>query len=132
MFSQDQVEKIIDELKNTNKSQIEIAKEYGCDRSIIGKINSGEKYFQETETYPIRMTNRRKKMIKNEKQLGKYGGMKIKVISPDDQEYIFNSYPEMERIIGLNRNTAKRSLELNVKIVQGKYKDWKVEAFIEE
>ena len=53
-FSQQEIKEIINLLKNSNKTQIEIAKMYNCDRKIIGEINSGKKYFQENESYPIR------------------------------------------------------------------------------
>ena len=67
-------------------------------------------------------------MIENNKYLGENGKMKIKVILPTGEEQIFNSYTEMEKIIGLNKNTAKRSLELGIPIKQGKYKNWQIKA----
>ena len=53
-FDLEDIKKIINLLKNSSLSQIEIAKQFNCDRKLIGQINSGKKYHQEEETYPIR------------------------------------------------------------------------------
>lgn len=41
-------------LKTTDKTQIEIGKEVGLARSVVSSINSGNKFYDENETYPLR------------------------------------------------------------------------------
>lgn len=53
-FTLTEVLEIISLLKNTNLTQIEIAKKFNCNRKIIGQINSGQKYYIEEVEYPIR------------------------------------------------------------------------------
>ena len=53
-FSPAEVDEIIKLLKDTNITQIEIAKKYNCGRKLIGDINSGKKYFKKDVLYPIR------------------------------------------------------------------------------
>ena len=53
-FTLTEVLEIISLLKNTNLTQIEIAKKFNCNRKIIGQINSGQKYYIEEVKYPIR------------------------------------------------------------------------------
>ena len=47
-------DKVIDMLKNTSKSQKEIAAEVGWGRSAITMINIGQNHHRDNETYPIR------------------------------------------------------------------------------
>lgn len=53
-FNLSEILEIISLLKNTNLTQIEIAKRFNCGRKIIGEINSGKKYFIKEIEYPIR------------------------------------------------------------------------------
>lgn len=53
-FNDDQIKEIIFLLINSNLTQIEIAKQFHCDRKLIGQINSGKKYNQKEINYPIR------------------------------------------------------------------------------
>lgn len=53
-FNSFEILEIISLLKNTNLTQIDIAKKFNCNRKIIGEINSGKKYFIENIEYPIR------------------------------------------------------------------------------
>ena len=50
----DQVNEIINLLKNTKKSQTEIADTYGSSQSMISSINTGEYWNKEEINYPIR------------------------------------------------------------------------------
>ena len=58
-FNSKEVKEIIKLLRDTNLPQTEIAKQFNCDRKLIGQINSGKKYYIEGENYPIRMTAKR-------------------------------------------------------------------------
>lgn len=53
-FTLTEVLEIISLLKNTNLTQIDIAKKFNCNRKIIGQINSGQKYYIKEIEYPIR------------------------------------------------------------------------------
>lgn len=53
-FNSFEILEIISLLKNTNLTQIDIAKKFNCNRKIIGEINSGKKYSIENIEYPIR------------------------------------------------------------------------------
>ena len=53
-FSEEQISQIINDLRNSTLTQIEIGKKYGCGRQLIGQINRGEKYKQNDIKYPIR------------------------------------------------------------------------------
>lgn len=53
-LSKEKVLEIIDRLKNTNDSQVKIAKDYFVDQSIISLINNGSYYVERAETFPIR------------------------------------------------------------------------------
>lgn len=58
-FNSEEVKEIIKLLRDTNLPQTEIAKQFNCDRKLIGQINSGKKYYIEGESYPIRITAKR-------------------------------------------------------------------------
>lgn len=53
-LSEEQVEEIISELKNSQKSQNDIAISYGVSDRAINAINKGISHFQPNEIYPIR------------------------------------------------------------------------------
>lgn len=52
IFSKDKKQDIIKELK-TSKSLTEISKEYGISRSYLSQINSGKRWYDEKEGYPL-------------------------------------------------------------------------------
>ena len=53
-LSEEKIEIIYNELKNTNKSMKQIAEELGVGRSTIERINSGKTHRIENYFYPIR------------------------------------------------------------------------------
>lgn len=59
VIQEDDIDKIIYMLKNTNKTQKEIAEEIGCKRSCITMINNGKNHKRENEKYPIRQKKNR-------------------------------------------------------------------------
>lgn len=66
---------IKEQLKNTLKSQKEIAKEFGVSRGEVCGINSGKRFFDEKENYPLRKPikgNRGKCGTKNTKKVKQF------------------------------------------------------------
>lgn len=59
-LTDEQVDEIIDKLKNTKISQREIGRMFNTTHNTIGKINKGEFYHRDDQTYPIRKTRRNK------------------------------------------------------------------------
>lgn len=53
-FSQEDIKNIITDLRTTYDTSEEIGKKWGCSASLIKKISSGEEYYIDGETYPIR------------------------------------------------------------------------------
>lgn len=53
--TKEEIKKVINEIKDTNNSLVEIANKYKVSLSLICLINSGNKYYQEDENYPLRL-----------------------------------------------------------------------------
>lgn len=53
-FSNEELEDIVNEIKNINIPLIRISEKYGVSLSLICSINSGKKYFNNQLSYPIR------------------------------------------------------------------------------
>lgn len=51
----DNIDEIIDLLKNTKISQSKIAQQFNVAQTVISRINLGKHYFKESESYPIRI-----------------------------------------------------------------------------
>lgn len=54
-FSKEEVEDIIEKLKNRTITLAQIAKEYGVSQNVIVRINQGESYYNKDLIYPIRV-----------------------------------------------------------------------------
>lgn len=67
LFSKQDIELIIQELKNTDKFTTEIAKEWNCSSSLIKKINDGSEYHLENINYPIRTKEHIQRILKRKK-----------------------------------------------------------------
>lgn len=52
--TQEEIQQVIDEIKNIDNSLAELAKKYQISLSLICSINSGRKYHQDNEKYPLR------------------------------------------------------------------------------
>lgn len=53
--TKEDIKRVINEIKDTNNSLVEIAQEYQVSLSLICSINSGKKYYQDNEIYPLRV-----------------------------------------------------------------------------
>lgn len=52
--SQEEIKQVIEEIKDTNNSLVELANKYQVSLSLICSINTGKKYYQDNEKYPLR------------------------------------------------------------------------------
>ena len=52
--TQEEIQQVIDEIKDIDNSLTELAKKYQISLSLICSINSGKKYHQDNEKYPLR------------------------------------------------------------------------------
>lgn len=123
-FSEKEIDEIINLLKNSNLSQIEIASKYQCERKIIREINLGIKYFREEEKYPIRLIRVAQGL--NNQYISKNNTYKLKAISLLGDVFICESLSDLQEQTGLNRNTARSALFSGKVISQGKYKGWRI------
>lgn len=53
--TQEEIKKVIEEIKDLNNSLINLANKYQVSLSLICSINSGKKYHQDNEKYPLRL-----------------------------------------------------------------------------
>ena len=67
LFNKEQLEQIIEELKKDEKTIVDIAKEFHCNKGTIHNINKGIHYYNENIDYPIRKHIVRKTKIDKEK-----------------------------------------------------------------
>lgn len=89
-------------LKHSDKTQKEIGKQLGLSRSVISAINSGVKFYDENEIYPLR------KPLKGLR--GKGGGKHVLQIDINTLEIIneFISAAEAGRQTGINSNSISK------------------------
>lgn len=64
LFTHEEIEKIKQEIKYSTDSFEKISKKYNCESSLISAINTGEAYFSNAETYPIRLSRKSRETIK--------------------------------------------------------------------
>lgn len=71
-FSEEKYSKIVQLLKTTQLTRAEIAKEIGCDLTIISSINNGKHFYCKSinETYPLRQFGRKTKKLSEEDIIG--------------------------------------------------------------
>lgn len=88
-------------LKTTSKTQKEIGEELGLSRTVISSINSGNKFYDENETYPLR------KALKGDK--GKKGKQVVQ-INVETSQIIneFSSAAEAGRKVKINSNSISK------------------------
>ena len=53
-FNEENLKSVMDEIKNSNTSFIDLAKKYGCSLDTISAINIGVRYHQDDVQYPLR------------------------------------------------------------------------------
>lgn len=66
MFNQEQLNQIIEDLKNSKLTIKEISKKFNCCENTITKINNGNHYCQDNIDYPIRKRSKRTSKISEE------------------------------------------------------------------
>lgn len=64
-LTQEQLDKIVDLLLNSNYSYPDIAKQVGCNYAIINKINTGKHYRIKNLTYPLRESRSKRYSFEN-------------------------------------------------------------------
>lgn len=70
-LSDEELQKVIYDLKNTTLSQIEIGQKYNISQTTVSEINRGESRYQENETYPLRNFNIASSQSMNETKIKK-------------------------------------------------------------
>lgn len=61
--SQEEIDNILSDIKNTNMSFEKIAQKYGCSVCTVSAINIGEAYYDAKINYPIRISRKDKDLI---------------------------------------------------------------------
>ena len=62
-FSKEEIEGIIEKLKDRTITLAQIAKSYGVSQNVIVRINQGESYYNKDLTYPIRVGRATRKKV---------------------------------------------------------------------
>lgn len=62
-FSKEEIEDIIEKLKDRSITLAQIAKSYGVSQNVIVRINQGESYYNKDLTYPIRVGRATRKKV---------------------------------------------------------------------
>lgn len=66
VYSLETIEKIKEDIRNTNLSWKELVEKYGGNEKVYQHINNGKTYFDEKEQYPLRKTQKSKKLTKKQ------------------------------------------------------------------
>lgn len=65
-FPSETIQKIKEDIKNTSLSWKELAQKYGGNEKVYQHINNGKTYFDDNENYPLRKTQKNKKLTEEQ------------------------------------------------------------------
>ena len=120
--TQEEINKVIEEIKDLNNSLTDLAKKYQVSLSLICSINTGKKYHQEKETYPLRQlkTKISKEVVENIITLLKenYSNKEIAELFQIDDDIIYRinygkAHKQKNEIYPIRKELSEREKRAN-------------------